>query len=88
MFPMRECKRHRVFPRTSGRQPKGSRTAINSCSLMIKSENAPSISAQRAEDAAAVIGRPRQQMQNDFAVGGGLENGTFAFQFVAQAGRR
>ena len=51
---------------------------------MIKSENAPSISAQRAENAATVIGRPRQQMQNDFAVGGGLKNGTFAFQFVAQ----
>ena len=41
-------------------------------------------SAQRAQHAAAVIGRTRQQMQNDFAIGGSLENGTFAFQFVAQ----
>ena len=59
-----------------------------SCSLMMMSENAPSSRRKRTQDAAAVIGRLREQMQNDFAVGGGLKNGTFAFQFVAQAGRR
>ena len=40
--------------------------------------------AQRAQDAAAVVRRLGEKVQNDFAVGRGLENGAFAFQFVAQ----
>ena len=51
---------------------------------MMMSENAPSTRRNAAQDVAAVSERLRQQMQNDFAVGGGLENGAFAFQFVAQ----
>ena len=51
---------------------------------MMMSENAPSIRRSTLRDAAAVLGRLRQQMRNDFAVGGGLENGTFALELVAQ----
>ena len=51
---------------------------------MMMSENAPSIRRSALSDAAAVIGWLREQVQDDFAVGGGLENGAFAFEFVAQ----
>src|SRR5262249_44840004 len=40
--------------------------------------------AQRRENIPAILRRLRQEMQNDFAVGGGLENGAFSLQFVAQ----
>ena len=53
-------------------------------SLMMRSEKAPSIRRKRAQDAAAVVGGLGEKMQNDFAVGGGLENRAFALQFVAQ----
>ena len=43
---------------------------------------------QCAQDAAAIVGRLSEQMQNDFAIGCGLENRTFAFQFIAQDSRR
>ena len=55
-------------------------------SLMIRSENAPSIRRSAASTLAAVVERLREQMQNDFAVGRGLENRAFAFQLVAQDG--
>ena len=51
---------------------------------MMRSENAPSIRRNAPKRAAAVVERLRQKMQNDFAVGGRLENRAFAFQFVAQ----
>ena len=39
--------------------------------------------AQRGEDAAGA-GRLREEVQDDFAVDGGLENGAALFEFVAQ----
>ena len=49
-------------------------------------ENAPSIRRKALSDAAAVVGRLGEEMRNDLAVGGGLENGAFALQFIAQDG--
>ena len=53
-------------------------------SLMITSENAPSIRRSAVSTLPPLL-RLREQVQDDLAIDGGLENGA-ALQFVAQHG--
>jgi hypothetical protein len=51
---------------------------------MMMSENAPSSRRSTLRGLPPFFERLREQMRNDLAVGGGLENGAFAFQLIAQ----
>ena len=53
---------------------------------MMTSEKAPSMRRSALKDAAAVAVGLRQQVQDDFAVDGGLKNGALRFEFVPQDG--
>ncbi len=53
-------------------------------SLMMMSENAPSIRRSAVEDVAAIVGRLGEQMKDDLAIRGRLEDRALALEFVAQ----
>ena len=72
------------FAEASGRQPNGSRTRDQFALAHDQQRKRAFNPAQRRENVSAIVRGLRQEMQNDFAVGGGLENGSFSLQFVAQ----
>ena len=76
------------WPRQRGRKPCGSRRPISSFSVMMTSEKAPSMRCRLWHEvvALAVQGGLGQQVQDDFAINGGLEDRAFGLQLVAEPG--
>ena len=72
------------MPKESGRKPNGIAHRDDFALAHDDEREGAFDAAEGAQDSAAIARRPGQKVEDDFAVGGGLENGAFAFQFVAQ----